>query len=217
MRYNYRSGVSKTKNRTKLWWALPVFGLVIGGYVLINTVSPAISMLNGPVDATAKRLTAEKPAFDESRLYVPKLNIDVVVADIDGDEGAALESGAVHRTPESGNPLEGGNFVVAAHRFQLGLTPDQTRKQSPFYHIDQMQIGDQIYVDFQGTRYAYEVSGKKAVDQGATEIEQRTDEHQLTMYSRSPKGPEAGGEVIVAKPIGTIAWVDGAPKLKPRS
>lgn len=217
MRFDYRSGVSKTKSRSKLWWAVPVFGLAIGGYVLINTLSPEISFLDGPVDATAKRLVAEKPALDENRLYIPKINVDVAVVGINGNEAAALERGAIHRAPENGNPAEGGNFVLAAHRFQLGLTPDQTRKKSPFYHIDQMQTGDQLYIDYNGTRYAYEVTKKQAVSRDATEIEQRTDEDQLTIYSCVLGGPEAGREVVFAKPIGTVAWIDGAPKLKPRS
>jgi LPXTG-site transpeptidase (sortase) family protein len=217
MRYNYRSGVSKTKSRSKIWLAIPVFGLAIGAYLLINTLSPAIGILNGPVDATAKRLIAEKPNLDEDRLYIPKINVDVAVVDINGNETAALEKGAVHRAPENGNPVDGGNFVLAAHRFQLGLTPDLTRKKSPFYHIDQLQTGDQLYVDYQGTRYAYEVTARKGVAQDATKIEQRTSDDQLTIYSCDLPGPEAGREVVFAKPIGTVAWVDGAPKIKPRS
>jgi LPXTG-site transpeptidase (sortase) family protein len=217
MRYTYRSGVSKTKSRSKLWWAVPVLGLAIGGYMLINTLSPAISVLNGPVDATAKRLVAEKPTLDENRLYIPKINVDVAIVDINGNETAALERGAIHRAPDNGNPMDGGNFVLAAHRFQLGMTPEQTRKKSPFYHINQLQTGDQLYVDYQGTRYAYEVTSKKSVPKEATEIEQRTDDDQLTIYSCVLGGPEAGREVVFAKPIGTVAWDDGAPKLKPRS
>jgi len=217
MRYDYRFGVSKTKSRSKTWLVIPVFGFAIGAYVLINTLSPAISFLDSQVDATAKRLVAEKPALDENRLYIPKINVDVAVVAIDGNEAAALERGAIHRTPENGNPADGGNFVLAAHRFQLGLTPDLTRKKSPFYHIDQLQTGDQLYVDYEGTRYAYEVTKKQDVSKDATEIEQRTDEDQLTVYSCELSGPEAGREVVFAKPIGTVAWVDGAPKLKPRS
>lgn len=217
MRYNYRSGVDKTKSRSKLWLVLPVLGLVIGGYVLVNTLSPVISIMDGPTDATAKRLVAEKPNLDENRLYIPKINVDVAVVDINGNETAALEKGAIHRAPESGNPADGGNFVLAAHRFQLGLTPEQTRKKSPFYHIDQMQTGDQVYIDYKGTRYAYEVTDKKDVPKDATEIERRSDKDQLTIYSCELSGPEAGREVVFAKPIGTITWDsgNGTPKLKP--
>lgn len=215
MRYDYRTGASKTKSWSKVWLALPAFGLLIGGYIVLNTISPAIDSMGGPVDATAKRLVSERPTVGDDRLYIPKINVDVLVNDINGDEAAALEKGAIHRAPDNGNPSDGGNFVLAAHRFQLGLTPDQTRKKSPFYHIDQLQPGDQLYVDYQGTRYAYEVTEKKQVPPDATEIEQRTGNDQLTLYSCTLAGPEVGREVVFAKPIGTIAWDSGSPKLKP--
>jgi len=217
MRYEYRTGVTKTKSGSKIWLALPVFGLLVGGYILITALAPQITVFSEPVDTTAKRLVAEKPNISQNRLYIPKINVDVEIVDINGDEKTALEKGAIHRAPNNGNPSEGGNFVLAAHRFQLGWNPELTRKKSPFYHIDQMQKGDQFYVDYDGTRYAYEVSDKKQVPSNASEIEQRTDEDQLTLYSCSLAGPDAGREVVIAKPIGTIAWDTGSPKLKPRS
>ena len=183
---------------------------------MVNTVAPSVSVFAGPVDATAKKLVAQKPNLAENRLYIPKINVDVAVVKINGDEKTALEKGAVHRAPDSGNPAKGGNFVLAAHRFQLGFTPDQTRQKSPFYHIDQLNTGDQLYVDYYGTRYAYEVTERKDVPQNATEIEDRTDSAQLTLYSCELAGPQAGREVVLAKPIGTVAWDDsGAPKIKP--
>lgn len=216
MRYEYRTGVKKTKSRAKVWLALPVIGLLIGGYIVVNSLSPSVAIFAGPVDATAKKLVAQKPSLNENRIYIPKINVDVAVVGVNGDEKTALEKGAIHRAPDNGNPADGGNFVVAAHRFQLGLTPDQTRKKSPFYHIDQLTTGDQLYVDYYGTRYAYEVTDRKDVPANATQIEERTEKAQLTLYSCELAGPSAGREVIIAKPIGTVAWDDsGSPKIKP--
>jgi len=215
MRYHYENGVKQKGKRKILWTVLPVLALLSGGYILVNTLSPAIDVMSAPPEATAQKLQSEKPLLDERRLYVPKVNIDVAIVDIDGNEKAALEKGAIHRAPNNGNPLDGGNYVVAGHRFQLGLLPSQTRKKSPFYHIDQLQKGDDIYVDYDGVRYAYEVTERKLVPPNALEIEKRTDEPQLTMYSCELAGPEAGREVVIAKPVGTIAWDDnGQPKLK---
>lgn len=215
MRYHYRVGVKQKGSRGKiLWTVIPVVALLAGGYVLVNTFSPAIDVMAPPADATAKKLQTLKPTLSENRLYVPKVNIDVAVVDIHGDETAALERGAINRSPDSGNPSEGGNYVLAAHRFQLGLLPSQTRKKSPFYHIDQLQPGDPIYIDYEGTRYAYEVTERKMVGPDAIEIEKRTDEARLTMYSCELAGPKAGREVVIAKPVGTIAWdSNGKPKL----
>lgn len=215
MRYHYRDGVKqKMKGTTALWVIFPVFGMLAGGYILANTFSPALDTLGPAPDATAKKLQAEKPLLSENRIYVPKVNIDVTVVDVNGNETLALEKGAIHRAAGNGNPKDGGNYVVAGHRFQLGWNPSLTRKKSPFYHIDRLNVGDQIYVDYEGTRYAYEISEKRKVPQNAVEIENRTDEPQLTMYSCDLRGPEAGREVVIATPVGTIAWVDGQPKLK---
>lgn len=216
MRYHYENGVKKQKSRGKiLWTVIPVVGLLAGAYILVNTFSPAVDVLGPAPDATAKKLKSERPTLSEDRLYVPKVNIDEAIVDANGDETAALEKGAVHRAPNNGDPADGGNFVLAGHRFQLGLLPSQTRRKSPFYHIDLLQKGDQIYVDWKGTRYAYEITERKLVPPDATQIEDRTDQPQLTMYSCELSGPKAGREVVIAKPIGTVAWdANGQPKLK---
>jgi len=118
------------------------------------------------------------------------------------------------RVPENGDPLSGGNFVLAAHRFHLGYTPQQTRAQSPFYHIDALDNGDQVYVDYNGVRYAYEVTKRYSVAETDVQIEAPSREAKLTLYSCDLRGPAAGREVVEAKPVGTIAWVNGGPKLK---
>lgn len=213
MKYNYQTGIEGNKKRSKAWVALPVLGLFAGGYLLLNSFAPAITMpFDGQTDVVAKRLTNQQPILDENRLYIPQINVDVEV--VMGDSDAALELGAWHRKPENGNPVMGGNFVLSAHRFNLGMTPTQTRAKSPFYHIDKLKEGDQLYVDYEGTRYAYSVTKTYSVERTASEIEQRSEENKLTIYSCDLRGEKAGREVVEAKPIGTVAWTDGKPKLK---
>lgn len=212
MKYHYKEGAERRKSRK--WVALPVVGLLGGLYLLANTLSPAVPTVFEPSDSTAKKLVSLQPTLDENRIYVPKINVDVAVVPIEDNEALALEKGAVQRSPASGNPRDGGNFVVAAHRFNLGLTPSQTRAKSPFYHINKLGNGDDIYVDYQGTRYAYKVEERKLVEPTAIEIEERTDDDRLTMYSCELAGPEAGREVVIAKPVGKIVWTNGKPKLK---
>lgn len=211
MRYEYRRGIQKPKR----WWvALPVVGVLVGAYVLFNSLAPAIPIYASVPDETVKKLTATKPALNENRLYIPKINVDIAAVPIEGNETLALEKGAVHRSPESGNPKDGGNYVLAAHRFQLGFTPQQTRKKSPFYHIDKLGTGDEVYVDYSGIRYAFKVVERKFVAPDAVEVEAKTDKDQLTLYSCELAGPDTGREVVIAEPTGTIVWVNGSPKLK---
>jgi len=214
MRFNYRAGV--TKQKRKIWLLIPCALFAVGGYLLFNTLSPSMSgAVFGESQDVARQLVIEKPNPNEDRLYIPQINVDTKIVNVDGNETAALEKGAVHRSPDSGNPRSGGNFILAAHRFELGLTPDKTRTKSPFYHIDQLNQGDQLYLDYDGTRYAYEVTDRKTVSPAATTIEKRTETPQLTLYSYELVGPSTGREVVIAKPIGTVAWIDGAPKIQP--
>lgn len=216
MKYDYRRGVEVAKKRSKMWVVLPIFGLLGGAYILLNALSPSLSTpFDPPADQVAKKLTEHKPLLNEKRLYIPQINVDVAI--VTGDTDAALELGAWHRKPENGDPINGGNFVLSAHRFNLGLLPSQTRAKSPFYHIDQLKEGDQIYVDYEGTRYAYVVSKTYKVDRTAIEIEQRSDDAKMTIYSCDLRGEKAGREVVEAKPIGTVAWNDGNPKIKTSS
>lgn len=212
MKYDYRNGAQKQKRSPKFLLALPLFGLIGGGYLLVNTLAPAITTPFDQPDVTAQKLTRQAPVINENRLYIPQINVDVAV--VTGQSDATLERGAWHRVPENGDPTRGGNFVLSAHRFNLGMTPTQTRAKSPFYHIDKLKEGDQLYVDFDGIRYAYAVTKTYKVDRTATEIEQRSDSPKLTLYSCDLRGEKAGREVVEAEPVGTIAWDGGTPKLK---
>ena len=211
LRYNYRSGVSKQKGFRKTWIALPVVVLFGGGYLLVNILSPALQLpFDDPKDATAKKLVANQPTVNQNRLYIPQINLDVAI--VEGDDESALTNGTWHRQPQNGNPVEGGNFVLSANRFSLGLTPAETRAKSPFYHVDQLSEGDQFYVDYAGTRYAYEVASVYAGDQNTSDIESRSDGAKLTLYTYD----QTSRSVVEAKPVGTIAWVNGTAKLQAR-
>lgn len=212
MRYVYSEGIQKSTRSYGLFVAIAV--LLAGAYVLLLTLSPMLPDITASEQQTAQKLTLTQPTITENRVYIPQINIDVPIVDINGNENAALEKGAIHREPTSGNPKDGGNYVIAAHRFNLGLTPNATRAKSPFYHIDKLKSGDQLYVDYNGVRYVYEIYEKRTVGETAVEIEQRTQESRLTLYSCELAGPKAGREVVFAKPVGTVAWEQGKPAIK---
>lgn len=189
--------VHTTKLRKWLFLAIPTILFAAGLYILINVLSPALPPQSFEVPE-AQNNTNTDGSTQENRLYVPGIGINVEIVQ-GGVE--ALEKGAWHRKPENGDPEKGGNFVLSAHRFELGFTPQQTRARSPFYHIDKLQTGDRIFVDYGQKRYTYEVTKKYKVDRHAVEIESRTSEAKLTIYSCDLKGEAAGREVIEAKPI----------------
>ena len=208
MKYNYKEGVEKQKSRT--WTVLPLFGIVGGLYIFINALAPVVLDAMTPADATAKKLVSLRPDTTQNRAFIPKINLDIAIVPVNGDEKIALENGAIQRAEASGNPKQGGNYVITANRFSLGLTPHQTKTKSPFYHINKLSNGDDVFIDYEGVRYAYKVEERKVVTAADPAIEESTDDDRLTLYA--PSG--TGHEVVVAKPVGKIVWQDGKPRLK---
>lgn len=216
MRYTAKRGLHQ--NRGKRWLFLVISFALLGAgiYLLLNTLSPVLPSIGVDQQATATKLKTTAPEVSDNRLYMPQVNVDVPIVEIQSGESeeSALDRGAIHRKPQNGNPKDGGNFVLAAHRFTLGLTPADTRAKSPFYHIDQMKVGDEVYVDYKGTRYAYKVFKAENVAPSAVDIEDRTSSPQLTIYSCTLGGANDGRIVLFAELVGTVIWENGTPKLQ---
>ncbi|MDO4773983.1 MAG: sortase [Candidatus Saccharibacteria bacterium] len=175
-----------------------------GGYLLVTAFSPfLLSQFIDPTNNTTTQLletTASKPEperFREQRIYIPKIDVNVIYT-AGGPE--TLATGAWWRKSHNGNPKDGGNFVIAAHRFQIGPTPHRTINNSPFYNIDRLKVGDNITVDYDGSRYEYTIAEIRRVSPDAVEIEERTREPRLTLYTCTLGGTFDGREVIFATP-----------------
>ncbi len=92
------------------------------------------------------------------------------------------------KRPEEGNPTEGGRFVLCASRFGLGLTPQQTKSKSPFYHIEKLNRDDKIQVHFQNKWYSYNITDAQAnIDVNAF-FEQSPDEASMAIFTCSKDG-----------------------------
>lgn len=201
MRFKHKSGVTGQK-KTRRWLntlllVLSIAGLAGGVYLLVLVMSPSIPVLYPVQKIEAKALP--QPAGD--RVYIPKIGVNVPI-NTGGAE--ALNDGAWHRFPERGDPVKGGNFILSAHRFAIGLTPGETRKRSPFYHVDKLRVGDQILVDFQGKRYGYQITSHNEVKPDQVQIEDPSEEAKLTLYTCTFKGESDGREVYIAKPLGEV-------------
>lgn len=190
--------------KSKKSWARDIVPLIIafallggGIYTLWLTFSPmlAIQLTNPTDNSTIQLLQKTEKKIEGDRLYIPKIDINLPYAS--GDE-SVMEHGAWWRQPQNGNPADGGNFTLSAHRFVMGLTPEQTQRKSPFYNIDKLKIDDELIVDYKGKRYVYVIRKIFAVKPTAIEIENRTAEPQLTLYSCTLGGAADGREVLIA-------------------
>lgn len=188
-----------SKPGAKLLFGVLGVGLLVGGFYLLSLVIapnfPQLALKPITPDALAA------PKKSENRIIIPKIGVNIPY----GEGKAALDKGAWWRYPERGNPEKGGNFIVAAHRFSIQPTPQSTIAKSPFYNIDKIKKGDQILIDYNGVRYAYEASEFKDVKPTAVEIEAPSETSKLTLYSCTLSGSTDGRVVIVATPKGKAA------------
>lgn len=174
--------------------------LLIGGlYTLSLVVSPTVAPLVAakPINVT----TLPTPKHDDNRIIIPKIGVDIAYA----PGAASLDRGAQWRYPENGSPDKGGNFIIAAHRFSIQPTPQSTVEKSPFYNIDKLAVGDKIIVDHLGNRYAYEINKVFDAQSTEVEVEAKSTEPKLTLYSCELGGAKAGRVVITASPMGKVA------------
>ena len=103
-----------------------------------------------PVLAPAKPIPEEDKAV--ARLEIPRMGLNRIV--VEGATADALTKGPGH-FPETPLPGQLGNAAIAGHR---------TTHLHPFFDIDKLQPGDQIFVTTFNGRYVYQVTGTEVVD-----------------------------------------------------
>lgn len=182
MKYHYQQGIIEKdkKSHPKVWFFIfLIFALAI--YIAFSYTTVA---LNGwplaKYDKTAKEVKATKPGVLGDHLFIPAINVSVQI----DDKQVALE----------GSP-RGETFSISGAQIGIGFTPTQARNASPFFNIDQLKKGDQIFIDKDNVRYAYGVTA-----------EPKEDVTVLTITN--------GKQKLYAEAIGTVAWQDGTPKLQ---
>lgn len=197
--------IQKQQKRLSYSSALTLLAFLIltgGGYLLTLVASPSIAPVVSMKPINVNTLPAPLPS--DNRVVIPKIGVNIGYS----IGQAALDNGAEWRYPERGDPDNGGNFILAAHRFTLAPTPTETIRKSPFYSIDKLVLGDKIVIDYKGIRYGYEISKIFDVKPTQVEIEAPSEDAKLTLYSCELDGAEAGRVVIVAKPLGKVALTE---------
>lgn len=121
------------------------------------------------------------------RLVIPKIDLTSFV--VEGTNRHSLLLGPGHMT-HTAEPGESGNAVISGHRDTF------------FRHIHELEKGDQIYIDRDGKRLVYEVTGKKIVDPDDISVTGPTKDSELTLITCYPTyyiGPAPKRLVVFAK------------------
>lgn len=193
--YHHHHRLSRKKK-----WSLTVVSVVLlagGGYLLFLTLAP--SRVLTPLVPSAIDLNTDDDKQDKrNRIQIERINLEVPYF---AGDASTLEKGVWWRFPERGNPEKGGNFILSAHRFYIGYTPQGTRERSPFYNLEELEPGSRIRIYYNQQWYEYQVTAKYSVAPNAVEIEEPTEEPRLTLYTCTLGGSADGRVVIEAKPI----------------
>jgi len=174
--------------------------------VLIATVnayvSPgAIDPQNIVIDPSAGTEVSSDP-----RLIIPKINVDVpAVYDVGSDHDsqmAAMEKGVAHFAIPGANshPGEIGNTVLSGHSSNDLFDPGDYK--FIFAQLEKLTIGDTIYANYNGVRYAYVITKTEVVK--PTEVGKLvypTDKPILTLITCTPLGTALNRLLVTAEQV----------------
>jgi len=142
----------------------------------------------------------------ESRLIIPKINVDVpVLYDVGNDynsQMAAMSNGVAHFAVPgaSSHPGQVGNTVIAGHSSNDLLDPGDYK--FIFAQLDKLNVGDTIYANYKSKRYTYTVTTKEVVS--PTEVGKLvypTTKPILTLLTCTPLGTSLNRLLVTSEQI----------------
>lgn len=107
------------------------------------------------------------PVGNEPRLIIPKINVDVpVIYDTAPDQASqlkAMQSGVAYFgiPGADSHPGQVGNTVLSGHSSNDLFDPGDFK--FIFARLEQMNLGDTFYLNYQGKRFTYSVTKKEVV------------------------------------------------------
>ncbi|MEX0598400.1 MAG: sortase [Candidatus Paceibacterota bacterium] len=126
------------------------------------------------------------------QIQINSINLDSKL--ISSTTNKDLWKGIWHRS-NTGNPIQGGNMVITAHRFLY------TGNNNTFYRLPNIKMNEIITLYWEGIKYDYRVYDIFEVTPDAVEIEKNTDKHILTLYTCTPLWTSAKRFVVRATPL----------------
>jgi len=131
------------------------------------------------------------PGMELGTIQIPKIGVDRPLWE--GVTLNTLNRGPGH-WPGTAMPGQVGNVVVGGHRVS---------HDKPFRNIDQLVVGDQIIMTFNGVPNTYVVTGAQVVTPNDTWVINQTPEHTATLFACHPPGSTKFRYVVFAKLAGT--------------
>lgn len=143
------------------------------------------------------------PAYTDFHLLIPSLDISApVIADVDGSNKdayfKALQSGVAH-FKDTAKPGEGSNTFIFGHSSYYFWDPGKYKEI--FKNLEDIKVGDEIALWYQGKEYKYKVTQTKVVEPTEVSVLKPTPEEQLTLMTCVPPGTTEKRLIVIAKPV----------------
>ncbi len=192
----------------------PIFiGLFVAAFILFlqynRLIFAPIMAYVSPGDAPASEIEAIDPSISqevspEPRLIIPKLNVDVPIRfDLQlSDVMAAMNNGVAHYriAGASAYPGEIGNTVITGH--SAGDVYSSNPYKYIFSGLERLEDGDLIYINYNSTRYTYQVVKKEVVEpSNVAALVVQTDKPLLTLVTCTPLGTSRYRLLVTAEQI----------------
>lgn len=169
----------------------------VQAYISPGDVDPANIIVNPSTDVAVSQ---------DPKLIIPKINVDVpVIYDTTPDynaQMAAMQKGVAWFGIAGANSRPGqvGNTVLSGHSSNDLL--DQGDYKFIFARLDHLDTGDAIFVNYQGKRYTYTVTGKQVVKPtDVSALVYPTTKPILTLITCTPLGTSLNRLLVTAEQV----------------
>ena len=202
-------GVPKVKFSVRAHLLPPLIGIVasLAVYGLLNyplVVTKANYYLNQFSRPSQTAAVAPGVIIDKNstQVKIPSIGVQApVIYDSSIKENDIiynLRSGVVHYSTTA-LPGEKGNVVIFGH--SSGVAWAKGDYKYVFALLEKLRTGQQISLDYQGTRYIYVVTGSKVVAPTEVDVLNNTSSSQLSLITCTPVGTSKNRLVVQAKQI----------------
>lgn len=184
-----------------------IFAFLQYNRVIFATVEAYIIPSNSDSEALLIDPSASRAVGPDPKLIIPKIGVEVpIVWDANAADqnslNKAMDKGVAWFNIRGANarPGEVGNFVLSGHSSNDWL--DQGPYKFIFVRLEQMKVGDTIYVNYEGIRYTYEIKRTRVVK--PTEVSaltEPTDKPILTLITCTPIGTALNRLLVFAEQV----------------
>jgi sortase A len=168
-----------------------------------STTSPTVPGTSAAPATTAPPTTVAGPSAPSgaavAHLVIPKIGVDKFI--VEGVSIEQLRKGPGHY-PQTPMPGEKGNAAIAGHRTTYG---------APFYRLNELQPGDDIFVTTKQGQFHYTVFQSKVVKPSEVSVLDPTPDNRLTLTTCNPRFSAATRLIVVSRLVDPPAAVVVAP------